>query len=91
VPVLAEVGKDARFLDLFLEALERAFKVLFVVDNDFGQRYSPRAPRWAVERIGILGRLWGVVNSREGPLGPNSGAAEALGLVRRPRTDLGAR
>jgi len=37
VPVLAEIGENARFLALLLEAPQRALEVLIVVNDDFGQ------------------------------------------------------
>ena len=39
--VLAKIGKDARFLALLLEALQRALKVLVVMDYDFRQILLP--------------------------------------------------
>src|SRR5687767_13937217 len=39
--VLAKIGKDARFLALLLEALQRALKVLVVMDYDFRQNLLP--------------------------------------------------
>ena len=39
--MLAEIGEDARFFALLLEALERALKVLVVMDYDFRQILLP--------------------------------------------------
>jgi len=39
--VFAEIGEDARFFALLLEALERALKVLIVMDYDFRQILLP--------------------------------------------------
>ena len=39
--VLAEIGEDARFLTLLLEAFERALEVLVIVDYDFRQNLLP--------------------------------------------------
>jgi len=39
--VFAEIGEDARFLALLFEALERALKVLVVMDYDFRQILLP--------------------------------------------------
>jgi hypothetical protein len=39
--VFAEIGEDTRFLALLLEALERALKVLVVMDDDFRQILLP--------------------------------------------------
>ncbi|MGK2963356.1 MAG: hypothetical protein ACSLFK_14630 [Gemmatimonadaceae bacterium] len=39
--MLAKIGEDARFLALLLEALQRAFKVLVVMDYDFRQNLLP--------------------------------------------------
>ena len=39
--MLAKIGEDARFLALLLEALERALKVLVVMDYDFRQILLP--------------------------------------------------
>lgn len=50
--VLAQIGKDTGFLDLFFEALERALKVLFVVDDDFRQTRFPLG--WP--RSGLFGK-----------------------------------
>jgi len=36
VAVLAQVAQDAGLLDLLLEALEGAFEVLILVDDDLG-------------------------------------------------------
>lgn len=47
--MLAKVREDAGFLDLLFEALERALKVFFVVNNDFGQTRFPRDAK-----IGLL-------------------------------------
>jgi hypothetical protein len=49
--MLAEIGEDARFFALLLEALERALKVLVVMDYDFRQILLP--PFMAFVR-----RLW---------------------------------
>lgn len=35
MPMLAQIREDARFFTLFLEALQRAFKVFVVLDDDF--------------------------------------------------------
>jgi len=39
--MLAKIGKDARFLALLLEALERALEVLVVMYDDFRQNLLP--------------------------------------------------
>jgi hypothetical protein len=39
--VLAKIGKDARFLALLLEALQRALKVFVVMDDYFRQNLLP--------------------------------------------------
>ena len=39
--VLTKIGKDARFLALLLETLQRALKVLVVMDYDFRQILLP--------------------------------------------------
>jgi hypothetical protein len=39
--MLAEIGEDARFFALLFEALERALKVLVVMDYDFRQILLP--------------------------------------------------
>ncbi len=39
--MLAEIGEDARFFALLLEALERTLKVLVVMDYDFRQILLP--------------------------------------------------
>ncbi len=39
--VLAEIGKNARLLALLFEALQRALKVLVVMDYDFRQNLLP--------------------------------------------------
>ena len=39
--MLAKIGKDARFLAFLFEALERAFKVFVVMDDDFRQYLLP--------------------------------------------------
>jgi hypothetical protein len=39
--VFAEIGEDTRFFALLLEALERALKVLVVMDYDFRQILLP--------------------------------------------------
>jgi hypothetical protein len=39
--MLAEIGEDARFFTLLLEALERALKVLVVMDYDFRKILIP--------------------------------------------------
>ena len=41
VTMLAEIGEDARLFALLLEALERALKVLVVMDYDFRQILLP--------------------------------------------------
>ncbi len=66
--VLAEIGKDSGFLDLLFEALERALKVFFVVDDDFGQTRFPLGgpPRGPVERGFSLGRRRGIGQPTEG-------------------------
>jgi hypothetical protein len=39
--MLAEIGEDTRLFALLLEALERALKVLVVMDYDFRQNLLP--------------------------------------------------
>ena len=39
--MLAEIGENARFFALLLEAFERALKVLVVMNNDFRQNLLP--------------------------------------------------
>ena len=39
--MLAEIGENARFFALLLEALERALKVLVVMNYDFRQNLLP--------------------------------------------------
>jgi hypothetical protein len=39
--MLPEIGENARFFALFLEALERALKVLVVMNYDFRQYLLP--------------------------------------------------
>jgi hypothetical protein len=39
--MFAKIGKDARFLALLLEALQRALKILVVMDYDFRQNLLP--------------------------------------------------
>jgi hypothetical protein len=41
MPMLAQIGENARFLALLLEALERALKVLVVMNYDFRQNLLP--------------------------------------------------
>ena len=41
MPMLAQIGENARFFALLLEALERALKVLVVMDYDFRQNLLP--------------------------------------------------
>jgi hypothetical protein len=41
VTMLAEIGEDARFFALLFEALERALKVLVVMDDHFRQILLP--------------------------------------------------
>jgi hypothetical protein len=53
--MLAKIGEDAGFLDLLFEALERALKIFFVVDDDFGQTWFPK------------GRLKAAIKSMAGP------------------------
>ena len=53
VTMLAEIGEDARFLALLLEALERALKVLVVMDYDFRQNLLPPFVAFAAPAIGI--------------------------------------
>lgn len=55
MPMLSQVGENTRFLALLLEPLQRAFKVLVVVNDDFRQTYRPRVNRGA--------RYSGAVNS----------------------------
>ena len=49
--MLAEIGEDARFFALLLEALERALKVLVVMDYDFRQILLPPF-------VAFVRRLW---------------------------------
>lgn len=51
MPMLAQIGENARFFALLFEALERALKVLVVMDYDFRQNLLP--PFLASNR-----RLW---------------------------------
>lgn len=41
MPMLAQIGENARFFALLFEALERALKVLVVMDYDFRQNLLP--------------------------------------------------
>jgi hypothetical protein len=41
MPMFTEIGENARFFALFLEALERALKVLVVMNYDFRQNLLP--------------------------------------------------
>jgi hypothetical protein len=41
MPMLAQIGENARFLALLFEALQRALKVLVVMYNDFRQNLLP--------------------------------------------------
>jgi hypothetical protein len=48
VPVFAQIGENPGFLTLLLEALERSFEVLIVVDDDFRQKAMTSALRLRV-------------------------------------------
>jgi len=48
MPMLAEIREDTRFLALLLEALERALKVLVVMDYDFRQNLLPPFVAFAI-------------------------------------------
>jgi len=64
--VLAEIGEDARFFALLFEALERALKVLVVMDYDFRQILLPpfmAFVRRLLDRLVKLGGIGGWVNS----------------------------
>jgi hypothetical protein len=50
--MLAEIGEDARFFTLLFEALERALKVLVVMDYDFRQILLPPLVAFAAPDIG---------------------------------------
>ena len=41
MPMLSEIGENARFFALLLEALERTLKVLVVMNYDFRQNLLP--------------------------------------------------
>jgi hypothetical protein len=41
MPMLSQIGENARFFALLFEALERALKVLVVMDYDFRQNLLP--------------------------------------------------
>jgi len=41
MPMLAQIGENARFLALLFEALERALKVLVIMNYDFRQNLLP--------------------------------------------------
>ena len=60
--VLAKIGKDARFLALLLEALQRALKVLVVMDYDFRQNLLP--PFVGAFRAGKMDRPRKLVDRR---------------------------
>ena len=51
VPMFPKVGKDAGFLTLFLEPLQRPFEALVIVDDDFW--HSLIHPSRALLRAGI--------------------------------------
>jgi len=55
--MLAEIGEDARFFALLLEALERALKVLVVMDYDFRQILLPPFVAFAAPAIGQTCKL----------------------------------
>ena len=46
--MLAEIGENARFFALLLEALERALKVLVVMNYDFRLKLLPPGVAFAV-------------------------------------------
>jgi len=48
MPMLAEIREYTRFLALFLEALERALKVLVVMNYDFRQNLLPPFVAFAI-------------------------------------------
>jgi hypothetical protein len=54
MPMLAQIGENARFFALLLEALERALKILVVMDYDFRQNLLPP---FKTARLSIIGRL----------------------------------
>ena len=57
--MLAEIGEDARFFALLLEALERALKVLVVMDYDFRQILLPPFVAFAAPADGQTLKLGG--------------------------------
>ena len=71
--MLAEIGEDARFFALLLEALERALKVLVVMDYDFRQILLP--PLVAFAR-----RIW------DRPI--NVPGLRGVVKLRKPRSDM---
>ena len=71
--VFAEIGEDARFFALLLEALERALKVLIVMDYDFRQILLP--PLVAFAR-----RIW------DRPM--NVPGVRRVVKLRKPRSDM---
>ena len=51
--MLAEIGENARFFALLFEALERALKVLVVMNNDFRQNLLPPFVAFVAPAIGV--------------------------------------
>jgi hypothetical protein len=51
--MLAEIGENARFFALLLEALERALKVLVVMNYDFRQNLLPPFVAFVAPVVGI--------------------------------------
>jgi hypothetical protein len=71
--MLAEIGEDTRFFALLFEALERALKVLVVMDYDFRQILLPPL-------VAFVRRIWDRLMNLPG--------LRRVVKLRKPRSDM---